>query len=134
MNREQTEIDREKQIMEILVIGRHASRARAISMADLFYRVFREDFSHEKSRKLRKIVSEMRRRGLPICATQSREGGGYYMAYAGSDVADYCRARKMAALKILKTVAVLQGKTLPELLGQMSIDMSAPAKEAEVAT
>jgi hypothetical protein len=64
----------------------------------------------------------MREDGVPICSISTR-GGGYYLAAAGSEMADFLRKTERRALRILHRNAKMKKVSLPNYLGQLKIDM-----------
>lgn len=107
------------------VLARHIGRGRSIGMAQLYEEVFGEPCRDKlnEARIIRKLVTELRRQGVPICSDTSMEGGGYYLASAGGELENYCMRLRIRALKILKMEATLRNMTLPELLGQLNLNV-----------
>ena len=104
-------------------LSHHIGREKAIPMTALQTSVFGEEAGDKinGTRTLRKLITAARLRGVPIASCTDRDGGGYYLAAAGSEMDDYLnrvRSRGMAALKL---EAVLRRLSLPELLGQISM-------------
>ena len=110
-------------------ISRHIGEERAIGMDRLYDVVFDGPVNHKinDTRKLRKVVTDLRYEGVPICSVSSKDGGGYYLAAAGSEFRDYRDRQKRRALKILARVAKMERISLPELLGQMKLNLEANA-------
>ncbi|MDZ7831653.1 MAG: hypothetical protein U5L07_07860 [Desulfobacterales bacterium] len=106
------------------VMTEHVGRENAIGMGELYDRVICEPWTHRinDTRYLRKLLTELRRDGVPICSSASREGGGYYLAAAGSELARYCENLHRRALSLLSREARLKKMTLPELVGQLSLE------------
>lgn len=72
-------------------------------------------------REVRAAVERLRRDGVPICATP---GTGYYYATDAEEV-ERCAAFLYArAMTSLQQVSRLRRVALPELLGQLSLDLS----------
>jgi hypothetical protein len=76
------------------------------------------------TRRLRKLVTGLRQEGVPICSVSDQNGGGYYLASAGSDLEDYCQRLRAKSLKGLVMEATLRKMALPALLGQISIALA----------
>lgn len=109
----------------LAVLSKHPGRSRAIGMADLYREVYGE-YPKSKitgTRKLRNLLTQLRQEGVPVCSTASQQGGGYYLAGAGSDLQDYCRRLRNQGLKKLGMEAKLRRKTLPQLLGEIQLNM-----------
>lgn len=106
-------------------LSRHVGEVNAIGMAELFEVVFCENWQNRinDTRKLRSLVTMLRREGVPICSVSSRSGGGYFLAAAGSELRGYTERDKRRALRILARVSRIEKISLPELLGQMRLRM-----------
>jgi hypothetical protein len=103
----------------------HIGATHAIGMAGLYEAVFDRPWDHRinDTRPLRALITKLRQEGVPICSLSNQDGGGYYLASAGSELNDYLRRREIRALKILAMNALIKRKTLPEYLGQMRLNM-----------
>lgn len=112
-----------EQLLKVLTL--HVGRSRAIGMGDLYEKVFGHPYRNKinGTRQLRRIVDELRREGTPICSLQDSEGGGYYLASAGSELDDYCKGLRSNALKKLALEAKLRKTTLPLLLDQVQLNL-----------
>jgi len=110
----------------------HIGQANAVGMAELYGAVYGETWENRinDTRKLRKLITDMRREGVAICSVSDSSGGGYFLAAAGSELKDYLRRSKIRALRILSRVSRIQKISLPELLGQMRLEMEAGHDEA----
>ena len=115
------------------VLSRHHGEARAISMVGLWSEVFgaRMGDKINGTRPLRGILTRLRREGLPICSVSTQDGGGYYLASAGSDLEGYCRRLRNQALRKLLIESKLRNLALPELLGQISINLAREATDGD---
>lgn len=109
------------------VLTRHMGKEKAIGAAELYEKVFPDAPPWKdkitSTRPLRRVIEALREGGTPICSTRSREDGGYYLPATASELDDYLRRERVRALKILSRIAKTKQTTLPELLGQMQIDM-----------
>jgi len=107
------------------IISRHVGRSNKIGMGELYERVFFDAWNNRinDTRRLRKLVTELRKEGVPICSDTSRTGGGYYLASVGSELNTYCRKLRDRALKMLVQESKLRRTTLPELLGQIQLEL-----------
>jgi hypothetical protein len=108
------------------VLAMHVGREHAIDMGELYTRVFGKAINHKinESRDLRRLVTALRRKGIPIGSTSKRDGGGYYLVRASSELDEYCSALRQRALRALVMEARLRKIALPELLGQMQMNLS----------
>ena len=97
---------------------------RRVSMAVLYARVFGQPVRDKinDTRSLRKIITEARWEGLAICHDSSSDGG-YYLAESVEEVKSQNERRKKRALKMLAMNAVAEKKTMPEYLGQISMEL-----------
>ncbi|HOL44625.1 MAG TPA: hypothetical protein PK659_10260, partial [Methanothrix sp.] len=112
----------------LMILAGHIGSHNVIGMAELYEEVFGEPWHHRinDTRALRKIITDLRADGVPICSVADREGGGYYLAAAGSELRDYLKRSEIRALKILKRNAAIKRVSLPKYLGQLRLDLTAP--------
>jgi len=103
----------------------HIGRHRAIGMGELYEKIFEETWQNRinDTRRLRIVITELRRQGVAICSESSRAGGGYYLASAGSELKDYLSRLRRRALKVLSLEAKMRKMTLAELLGQIELNL-----------
>jgi len=123
-----SERDKQHYITRLLIeMPKHVGKSNKIGMGELYRAVFEKDFEHRinDTRRLRMLITDLRRQGMPICSTVSGEGAGYYIAAVGSEMNEYLQRLHARALKILAMEARMRKITLPELLGQMRIDIQA---------
>ena len=125
---EQTNVQEENRLLRVL--SEHPGKARAISMPALHKAVFDSEIGDKinGTRKLRQLITKLRREGLPICSVADQNGGGYYLASASSEAEDYLRRLRKQALKKLTMEARIRKVALPELLGQISIALARDEK------
>lgn len=110
----------------LMILSRHMGRARTIGMGELYERVFRQKWNNRinDTRKLRTLITMLRNKGVPICSSVAQSGGGYYLASAGSEFDEFCtKMYRLPALKKLKQEAVMRKVALPELLGQIQMNL-----------
>jgi hypothetical protein len=107
----------------LATLARHIGREKAISADVLYQKVFGEPGNHDNRKPLRKLVTELRNEGVPIGSTPSRDGGGYYLIAAGSEMDDYLGRIRRRALEELSMEAKLRNLSLRELLGQMRLNL-----------
>ena len=107
------------------VMARHVGRGRAVGMGELYEQVYEKVYDQRinDTRDLRKLITRLRGEGTPICSLSSTGGGGYYLASAGSELDDYCKRLRKKALKGLTQEAILRRLTLPELVGQIALNL-----------
>lgn len=104
-------------------LAKHVGREKAVGADVLFEAVFAEKANHKinDTRRLRKLITELRREGVPIAAVSSSNGGGYYLPGAGSELAEHIGRLKRRGLSSLALAARLDGRTLAEYLGQIQL-------------
>ena len=118
-----TEGEAALRLMEIL--SRHVGEEKAIDMGELYERVFEEPYSHKinHTRALRKLITKLRHKGVPIGSVSKKNAGGYYLVRAGSELDAYCSRLRRRALNALVMEAKLRKLAMPELLGQMQMNL-----------
>jgi hypothetical protein len=116
-------------------LARHIGAPNAVGMGELYESVFGAPWTHRinDTRRLRTYITILRREGMPICSRSTPDGGGYYLPAGGSELVDYLRKSKTRALRILARVAKIQKIALPELLGQMRLEMGTEGAHGEAA-
>jgi hypothetical protein len=105
----------------------HIGAHNAIGMGELFQEVWGGIWEHRinDTRALRRLITELRAEGVPICSVSDKSGGGYYLAAAGSELTQYLRRSEVRALKILMRNARIKKVSLPNYLGQIKLNMEA---------
>lgn len=129
---EKNQVSNEEATSKILMIlSRHVGEEKAIDMGELYQRVFEKAYSNKinNTRRLRTVVTALRRKGIPIGSTVAQNGGGYYLVRAGSELDEYCGRLRRAALGKLNMESKLRKISLEELLGQMRLNFSAENEE-----
>ena len=123
----QQELDRERARARLLtVMTRHVGSSRAIGMGELYSLVFGKEWRNRQNdtRALRTLITDARREGIPICSRCCGSGKyGYFLAAAGSEMEDYLERLIKQGIKKLAQAARLQKISLPELLGQMALEV-----------
>ena len=111
----------------LMILSRHVGQSRVIGMGELYTQVYGEPYENRinDTRKLRTLITALRQEGVPICSISDMNGGGYYLASATSDLDGYCERLRTKALKILSQEAKLREVALPDLMGQISINLAA---------
>lgn len=127
------EIDTQENRSRLLAaLTSHIGSTHAIGMAALYEAVFDRPWDHRinDTRPLRMLITKLRQEGIPICSVSNQDGGGYYLASAGSELNDYLRRSEIRALKILSRNAKIKKVSLPDYLGQMRLNMEGNHGEA----
>jgi len=78
--------------------------------------------SPSAERKLRDIIAHLRHDGLPVCGHPVT---GYYLAESSEELELTCRFLRKRALHSLVQEAQLRKLALPDLLGQIALEMNA---------
>lgn len=112
-------------------LSSHIGEVNAIGMPALYEAVFQRPWEDRinDTRNLRHLITAMRDEGVPICSVSS-SNGGYYLAAAGSEMADFLRKNEGRALRILMRNAKMKKTSLPNYLGQLKIEMENPNEAA----
>lgn len=116
----------------LLAMTQHIGQTRKIGMGELYELVFGEMWNNRinDTRSLRFLITELRREGSPICS----DGGGYWLASAGSELDGYCMRLRDRALKVLAQEAILRKMPMLELLGQLPLEFNSQADELQIAS
>jgi len=111
----------------LIVMASHTGRSRIIGMGELYERVFGEQWNNRinDTKRLRKIITELRKAGTPICSDTSSSGGGYYIASTSGELNAFLEKYKSMALKKLSMCAAMKKTSLPEYLGQVQLELEA---------
>lgn len=112
-------------LMEIL--AQHVGRENAIGMGELYKAVYGQPWNNRinDTRALRYLITDARRRNVPILSSRSTVGGGYYLPAAGSEGRRQAEKWKAEALRKLQLAANLEKVGLAEVLGQMRLSLEA---------
>ncbi len=123
----QQKLEKERARARLLtVMTRHVGASRAIGMGELYSLIFGKEWRNRQNdtRALRKLITDARREGIPICSRCCGTGTyGYFLAAAGSEMTDYIERLVKQGLKKLVQAARLKKISLPELLGQMALEV-----------
>ena len=120
---EMTDLEKENRLRGALMD--HVGRSNAIGMGELFELVFGQPYEHRinSTKQLRRLITKLRRQGVRICSVSATGGGGYWLAAAGSELEDYTGRLKKQGLKKLAQAARLEKISLPDLLGQIRMNL-----------
>lgn len=114
----------ENRVLKVLA-ARAARPDPWVNMAELYEQVFDRPCGHaiNDSRELRHLITRMRRDGVPIVSSDRSEGGGYRLAEGPDDLERFCARFRRRGLASLSVEAALRKKSLPELLGQLALEV-----------
>ena len=117
---QQPKIDLEKAILVTMM--NHIGRNNSIGMAELFSLVYQRPWTNRvyDTRPIRKTITRMRAKGIPILSSTDAETGGYYLASVGSEKDNYCEKLTSQAVKKLQMVAKIKGVRLSGYLKQLA--------------
>jgi hypothetical protein len=130
----QVEFDADEYRHKLLAeLSGRISEPNAISMTALFEAVYERPWFDKvnDTRDIRKLVALMHHEGVPICSTSSKNGGGYYLAAAGWELANFLKKRKLQALVKLQDNAKIMKISLPNYLGQIKLEMEGTYSEQD---
>jgi len=107
----------------------HVGPSRKIGMGELFELVLQEGYANRinDTKFIRILVDELQHEGTRICSSRSRVNGGYWLAATGTELNAYCDVLKSEIMRKGRKIAALQHIALPELLGQMSLNLQGSA-------
>ena len=107
------------------IITGHVGKTGMIGMGELYTKVFGEPWAHRinDTRRLRRIITDLRREGVPICSVAANPGGGYYLSSAGSELTEYLGKLRAQGIRKLALEAHLRRMSLAELLGQAQLEL-----------
>lgn len=100
-------------------LSQHQGHERGISAVDLARKIGFTDA--DGTRKLRKLVSELREQGFAICAKPET---GYYVPVTPEELQQSCEFLEHRALHSLRLLSRMRGVALPELLGQLKLNQA----------
>lgn len=109
----------------LAILTRHIGEEKAIDMGELYRRVYDRDWKNKinDTRKLRKIITDLRYEGSLIGETRSRSTGGYYLARSASELNEFFDRRIHEALKKLRMISSMKKIGLDEMMGQMALNL-----------
>lgn len=110
----------------VTILSRHVGITRAIGMGELYSRVYGKPWKNRinDTRGMRYLITDLRNEGVPICSLTSHSGGGYYLASTNGELDSWLGRDHRKALRILAREAKIRRTTLPELLGQMRLNLT----------
>ena len=110
-------------------LSNHVGAHRPIGMDALFEAVYGDPAEHKinSTKKHRVLVTKLRSEGVPIGSTSDSNGGGYYLTSAGSELEAYLSRLHNRALKALVLESKIRKISLPELLGQIQLNLRGEA-------
>lgn len=125
MSKQDPEQMQKMKMAAMMALSDHIGSINAIGMAELHEAVTGESWENRinDTRRIRLVITELRREGRRICSSPASSGGGYYLAAAGSELVDYLRKNKTRALKLLDMNAQISRVNLPNYLAQIALEL-----------
>ena len=109
------------------ILRAHRGRARAISARHLAIQAGLGGialYNRASPRKVQHIVHRLRiEHGVPIASAAGRPCG-YYLVETAAEVEAFVREQRRKALGTLAAIAAVKRVALPELLGQLAIEVA----------
>jgi len=117
-------MDKNLAFKALLILQKHHGRQNAISMKDLYEQVFERECKDKitSTRGIRKILTELRELGFPICSAMIGRNRGYYIAETAEEIREFCKTMENRAMKTLMLISRIKKLPLPEYLGQLSLE------------
>lgn len=116
-------MDNEKVFKALVELQKHRGRQRAIPMAELYEKVFGETPRDKISstRPLRRVITELRKMGFPVCSAMIGRETGYFLAETAEEIEKFCETMEKRVMKTLYLLSRVKKLSLPEYLGQLKI-------------
>lgn len=103
----------------LTALSHHKGKASGIHVRDLVSRITGQLINSEAlERSVRKLVTDLRLEGHPICAHPAT---GYFMAATAEELDETCNFLRSRAMSSLKAESRLRRISMAELLGQFSL-------------
>jgi len=103
----------------------HRGRRYSLGMAELYRQVYGVTVAHKinETRRLRGLIRSLQQEGIPILSSCGAADGGYWLAETPEELAEFCRKEHGKALGILIKESRIRRIALPELLGQLALEL-----------
>ena len=115
------------------ILFKHVGEHKACDMGSLYEQVFAEKWVNKvnDTRRVRKMITELRIDGTLICSSTSGSRGGYYIAATDGEAEAYFARSNRRYLKSLGLEARMRGIPLEELKRRVVLDQSDPTAEPD---
>lgn len=100
--------------------SRHLGRDNGIHVSALARNILKGSPTAADERSVRFAVAALREDGHPICA---HPNDGYFYAKNSGEINETCEFLYARAMHSLKQIAALKRKSLPEIRGQLGLDV-----------
>lgn len=108
-----------------MVLTYHVGSEKAVSAVRLWYLLTGEVLSDgAAARLMRKSVVDLREAGMAICSGPE----GYFLAETAEELDETCHRLFKRAMTALKQVAAMRKRSLPDLAGQLGLDIDERGK------
>lgn len=107
------------------ILKKHKGRENAIDMGELYYKVFEKQYKDKitDTRYLRKVITELRKKGYPVLASMTGGKTGYYIANSAEEIKEFIQLMEKRALKSLSLISKIKRISLPVYLGQLYLQL-----------
>ena len=108
----------------LAILTRHIGEEKTIGMGELYERVFKRRYNNRinSTRRLRNLITDLREEGVAIGSNTKPNTGGYHLIRSSSELEEYVNRNIAIAKKKLYMISRLKKVSLPEILGQLSIE------------
>lgn len=116
-------MDKEYVFRALVELQKHRGKQNAIPMAELYERVYGETPRDKISstRPLRRVLTELRKMGFPVCSAMTGKETGYFLAETAEEIEAFCETMERRVMKTLYLLSRVRKLSLPEYLGQLKI-------------
>jgi len=98
----------------------HVGRSNGINGKDLVAVILGGESDAVAERHLRELIQQLREEGHAICGTPHT---GYFIAVNDDELHETCRFLFDRAMTTLKQVAAMKKKSLPDIAGQLGLNI-----------
>ena len=104
------------------VLSHHIGQEHACDMGALFHLVFEQPWKNKinDTGQLRCMIRELRSAGTPIGSCSD----GFFLIRSDSELKEYCDRQERRALGTLKRISRIKKISLPQLLGQLQLQVN----------
>lgn len=102
----------------LAALSRHIGREHGLTARDLVVEITGRADTPGATRRLRKVIEELREEGHHICGHPAT---GYYIAASDADVAATCEFLYGRAMTSLKQICRMRRIAVPDLRGQLRL-------------
>jgi len=103
-----------------LALQQHIGKTHGVGIGNLVFEATGEQPSMAAERRCRRIISELREDGLPVCGTPR---SGYYIAATQAELSECCAFLRSRAMHSLKLEARLRRVPVGDLVQQIGLDI-----------